>query len=63
MQPHLALLSIFHKDVFRIGFTCFECHEAGTVIDYYMKRTGYSFKRSLIDLCRIYKIKIEWRNT
>jgi hypothetical protein len=44
------------------GFKCFGCGAAGSIIDYYMSRKDVSFVEAVIVLCRIFKIKIKWKN-
>lgn len=61
-QETVPSCCFFDNCIFRRGFCCYGCFEAGTVIDYYMKRTGYPFRKSVIDLCKIFKIKIEWKD-
>ncbi len=42
------------------GWHCFACQSEGSIIDYYMERTGLPFFQSVIRLAKIFKIKVKW---
>lgn len=45
------------------GFICYGgCGMRGSIIDYYMGRKELNFIDAVIDLCKIFKIKIRWEN-
>ena len=60
----------FHKEkkpsfVFFVdGLTwhCFGCGKTGTIIDYYMLIKNVTFYQTIIDLAKIFKIKLKWEN-
>ena len=57
-----ASLCIYDKYPSGEGFYCFGCGAGGSIIDYYMRRKGVSFVEAVIDLCKIFKIKMTWKN-
>lgn len=57
-----ASLCIYDKRASGEGFRCFGCGAGDSIIDYYMKRKGVAFIDAVIDLCKIFKIKMKWKN-
>lgn len=45
-----------------IGWRCFGCGSGGSIIDFYKEHEGVSFYQAVIELARIFKIKIKWEN-
>lgn len=41
-------------------FYCFGCGERGSIIRYYMLRREVNFHQAVIELAKIFKIKIKW---
>ncbi len=44
------------------GWHCFACQSGGSIIDYYMERTGLPFFRSVLRLAKIFKIEVKWED-
>jgi DNA primase len=61
-QETTASCCIFDKHYFREGFNCYGCRRGGSIIDYYRLRKDISFKKAVVDLSKIFNIKIEWKN-
>lgn len=64
------ILCPFHKEKrhslgyvpVRVLWHCWGCGESGSIIEYYMKRKKVFFQKAVIDLAKIFKIKIQWEN-
>ncbi|MFA5993488.1 MAG: CHC2 zinc finger domain-containing protein [Parcubacteria group bacterium] len=43
-------------------FNCLGCGESGSIIDYYVHRKEVDYHQAVVELARIFKIKICWSN-
>ena len=64
------MLCIFHQEktpslacsMNRGLFHCFGCGQGGSIIDYYVHRKEVDYHQAVVELARIFKIKICWAN-
>ncbi len=64
------ILCVFHQEktpslairTRRNYFHCYGCGEGGRITEYYMLRKNVSFFKAVVDLARIFKIKLHWSN-
>jgi DNA primase len=57
-----ASFCIYDKTFLQEGFRCYGCGMSGSIIDYYMNRKDVAFVNAVIDLAKIFKIKMKWQN-